>query len=128
MTPFTTRSHIVRAALESIAYQVKDVLELMAGEAGVLLQCIHADGGATRNRFLMQFTADMIRYPVIIPDLPELSALGAVTCGMLGAGMVSSLAEIERMPRRLSRYNAAMDEGTVEQLYSGWKDAVRRVL
>jgi glycerol kinase len=128
MTPFTTKSHIVRAALESIAYQIKDVLELMAGEAGISLQCIHADGGATRNRFLMQFTADMVRYPVIIPDLAELSALGAVTCGMLGAGMVGSLEEIERMPRRLSRYDAAMDEEAVERLYAGWKEAVRRVL
>lgn len=128
MTPFTTKNHIVRAALESIAYQIKDVLELMAGEAGISLQCIHADGGAVRNQFLMQFSADMVRYPVRIPELSELSALGAVYCGMLGAGLASSLADIERLPRRITQYDAQMDPENVERLYSGWKAAVQRVL
>jgi glycerol kinase len=128
MTPFTTRNHVVRAALESIAYQVKDALELMATEAGLPLQRINADGGATRNRFLMQFTADMIGYPVFVPELAELSALGAVYCGYLGSGLVGSLAEIQRQPRRLQEYVPAMDPQSVKRLYQGWQAAVQRVL
>jgi glycerol kinase len=127
MTPSTTRNHVVRAALESIAYQIKDALELMASEAGLPLQRINADGGATRNRFLMQFTADMIGYPVSVPELAELSALGAVYCGCLGSGLVGSLAEIQRQPRRLNEYVPAMDAQSVNRLYQGWKAAVQRV-
>ena len=128
MTPHSTRSHIVRAALEAIAYQIKDALDLMLAEAGIPLQCIHADGGAVRNQFLMQFTADMIRYPVRVSDLAELSALGAVYCGMLGAGVVQSLADLNRLPRGLEQYDPRLDLEKVAELYSGWKAAVQRVL
>ena len=128
MTPHSTRSHIVRAALEAIAYQIKDVLDLMVQTAGIPLQCIYADGGAVRNRFLMQFTADMIRYPVRVSDLAELSALGAVFCGMLGVGLVNSLADLSRLPRGLEQYEAQMDPERVAELYSGWQAAVKRVL
>ena len=128
MTPHSTRSHIVRAALEAIAYQIKDALDLMLAEAGIPLQCIHADGGAVRNQFLMQFTADMIRYPVRVSDLAELSPLGAVYCGMLGAGVVQSLADLNRLPRGLEQYDPRLDPEKVAELYSGWKAAVQRVL
>ena len=128
MTPYSTRNHIVRAALEAIAYQIKDVLDLMVQEAGIPLQCIYADGGAVRNRFLMQFAADMIRYPVRVSDLAELSALGAVFCGMLGAGRANSLADLNRLPHGLEQYEASMDPETVAELYNGWKAAVQRVL
>ncbi len=127
MTPFTTKNHIVRAALESIAYQIKDVLDLMAVESGVSLKCIHADGGAVRNGFLMQFSADLVRYPVLVPDLAELSALGAVYCAYLGTGMAGSLEDIQRLPRRIVQYEAKMSQEKVDVLYAGWKDAVQRV-
>jgi glycerol kinase len=128
LTPHSTRNHIVRAALESIAYQIKDVLDLMVLEAGIPLQCIYADGGAVRNRFLMQFAADMIRYPVRVSELAELSALGAVFCGMLGAGVAGSLADLSRLPRGLELYEARMAPEEVAELYGGWKAAVQRVL
>lgn len=128
LTPHSTKNHVVRAALESIAYQVKDVLELMVAEAGIPLQCIHADGGAVRNRFLMQFVADMIRYPVRVSDLAELSALGAVFCGYLGIGLANSLADIDRLSRSLDQYEAKMSPEKVSELYEGWKAAVRRVM
>jgi len=128
MTPFTTRAHFVRAALESIAYQVKDVLELMVAEAGVPLQFIHADGGAVRNQFLMQFVADMIGYPVRVPDFAELSALGAVYCGMLGTGLVHSMGELETLPSEYRQFTSHLKDAEVQKLYTGWKEAVRRVL
>lgn len=128
MTPFTNRNHIVRAALESIAYQVKDALELMVSEAGIPLQYIYGDGGAVRNGFLMQFVADMIRYPVRIPKLAELSALGAVYCGMLGTGMVSSFSEIRALPRIFREFTPLMNEDKVQELHTGWVEAVKRVL
>lgn len=128
MTPHCTRNHIVRAALESIAYQIKDVLDLMVIESGVPLQAIQADGGAVRNRFLMQFTADMIRYPVRVSDLAELSALGAAYCAFLGLGLAGSLAEIDRLPRRFEQYDARMSPEKVAEWYAGWKAAVQRVL
>ena len=128
MTPFTTKNHIVRAALESIAYQIKDALDLMTSESSLPLQRINADGGATRNRFLMQFTADMTGYPVCVPDLAELSALGAVYCGYLGSGLVGSLSDIQRQPRRLAEYAPAMNAESVQSLYQGWQAAVQRVL
>ena len=128
MTPFTDRNHIVRAALESIAYQVKDVLELMVAEAEIPLQYIHGDGGAARNGFLMQFVADMIRYPVRIPEFAELSALGAVYCGLLGTGQINSLEELNALPREFHQFTPMMVEEQVQKLYAGWKAAVRRVL
>ena len=77
MTPSTTRAHIVRAALESIGYIVTDVLKAMGEDAGVSLSIVHADGGATRNAFLMQFVADLTQLKVRAAQTPELSALGA---------------------------------------------------
>lgn len=128
MTSATTRAHVVRAALESIACQVKDVLELMAAESGVPLQRIEGDGGAVRNRFLMQFVADMVRYPLRIPDLAELSALGAVFAGYLGSGLFDSLDDLARLPRHTIQYIPQMPVEQVAQLYAGWKSAVQRVL
>lgn len=128
MTPFTNRSHIVRAALESIAYQVKDVLELMVAEAGIPLQYINGDGGAVRNDFLMQFVSDMIGYPVRIAEFAEFSALGAVYSGLLGTGRVDSLEGLNVLPREIRQLTPQMDENQVENLYAGWKSAVRRVL
>jgi glycerol kinase len=121
------KNHCASGA-ESIGYQVKDVLELMVAEASIPLQCIHADGGAIRNRFLMQFVADMIRYPVRVSDIADLSALGVVFCSYLGIGSASSLADIDRLSRSLDQYEAKMSPEKVDELYQGWKTAVQRVL
>src|SRR5207253_857036 len=84
------REHVVRAALEAIAYQVRDVLEMMRAQAGVPLRVIHADGGATANRFLMQFTADTAGLEVSVAEVPDCSALGAAMAGALGTGACAS--------------------------------------
>lgn len=128
LTPSSTRAHVVRAALESIAYQVRDVLTLMAQDSGVPLQMIQGDGGAVSNRFLMQFVADMTRLHVRASTLPELSALGAVFAGLLGTGIYGDLADLESLPADFDDYQPQMDEAQVERNYAGWKVAVQRVL
>ncbi len=127
MTPSTTRSHVVRAALESIAYQVKDVLDLMAQDAGIPLTVVHADGGAVRNTFLTQFVTDMIRRKLRASTLPELSALGAVFAGLLGLGHCS-LDDIERLPLGFVDYEPQMDAEQAERFYTGWQSAVEGLL
>lgn len=128
LTPASTKNHIVRAALESIAYQIKDVLGLMAQDAGIALQYVHGDGGMVSNRFLMQFVADMIRYPVRASRLPELSPLGAVMVGFLGMKLCNSLAALQELPHAFEDYLPTMDEEHVQKYYQGWQSAVQQVL
>ncbi len=128
LTPSSTKSHVVRAALESIAYQIKDVLDLMAQDAGMPLEVVHADGGAVRNGFLVQFIADMIRIRVRASSLPELSALGAVFSGALGCGVYQSLQDLEKLPLTFTDYDPVIDAAQAEHYYNGWKAAVQRVL
>ena len=100
MTAHTTKAHIVRAALESIAYQIRDVLEMMRAGTGVRPMAILADGGATANQFLMQIVADICGLEVVASNMAELSALGAARCGLLGAGLLSSMDELADPPAR----------------------------
>ncbi len=128
LTPSSTKSHVVRAALESIAYQIKDVLDLMAQDAAMPLTLVQADGGAVRNRFLVQFIADMIRLRVRASRLPELSALGAVFSGALGTGLYASLEDLEALPLAFADYDPEMDPAQAEKYYRGWQSAVQHIL
>jgi glycerol kinase len=128
MTAFTKKEHVVRAALESIAYQIRDVLDMMRADGGLKLRSLHADGGSTRNRFLMQFTADMTGVELQVTDVAESSAWGAAMKGMLGLGLCKSLADLAALPRGMKRFRPAMKSGSVEMNYAGWKRAVERVL
>jgi glycerol kinase len=128
MTPSTTRAHVVRAALESIGYIVTDVLKAMCEDAGVNLSNVHADGGAVRNAFLMQFVADMNQLTVRAAQTPELSALGAVFAGALGMGIHSSLRDLEGLPASFIEYQTNLPREQGEKLRAGWKHAVSQVL
>ena len=128
LTPSTTKNHIVRAALESIAYRIKDVLGLMVQDSGLDLQWVQADGGMVNNHFLMQFVADMIRYDVRASNLPELSPLGAVMAGMLGMKLVPSLTALEDLPHQFVDYLPAMPNELAKQNYAGWQAALKQVL
>lgn len=128
LTPASTKAHIVRAALESIAYQVRDVLGLMADDADTSLSYVQADGGAVRNQFLMQFTADMLGFEVRSSQLPELSALGAVFSGLLGMNTLQSLDDLVKTEQAFALHQPTMAKATVEQHYARWKVAVQRVL
>jgi glycerol kinase len=128
MTAHTNRNHIIRAALESIAYQIRDVLEMMQSRAGVDLKTINADGGATRNKFLMQFIADMTGLSVTAAQIPDCSPLGAALAGMLGMGVHESFGELAHLPRETVTYEPQMPAVQVQQLCAGWKRAVKQVL
>ncbi|MHC4180903.1 MAG: FGGY-family carbohydrate kinase, partial [Planctomycetota bacterium] len=128
MTAHTTRSHVVRAALESIAYQIRDVLDMMKTDADVSLAGIHADGGAAANRFLVQFIADIVGLDLNVAQVPDSSPLGAALAGMLGMGIYGSLDELAALPRDGVLYRPTMDDQTAGKYYDGWKSAVARLL
>jgi glycerol kinase len=132
ITRGTTRAHVVRAALESIAFQSRDVIEAMdadmraAGFARGVSE-VRVDGGAAANGFLMQFQADQIGVPVDRPKVVETTALGAAYLAGLGAG-VWQPRDLERMRVRDRVFRPRMKEGERECLHAGWKAAVARVL
>ena len=128
MTAHTTKAHIVRAAQEAIAYQIRDVLDMMRGDAKVKLKTLHADGGPTRNKFLMQFTADMTRTEIKVAEVAESSAWGAAMNGLLGLGIYKSLDELARLKRGQKFFRPRMYPKLVQKNYSGWQQAVKRVL
>ena len=128
MTPSTTRAHVVRAGLESIGYIVTDVLKVMGEDSGTKLAMIHADGGAVRNAFLMQFVADMNQLKVRAAQTPELSALGAVYNGCLGLKVYTTLEDLQKLPVGFVEYTASMDIARANSLFSGWQTAVQQVL
>jgi glycerol kinase len=128
MTAFTKKEHIVRAAQESIAYQIRDVLDMMRADAKIKLQNLHADGGPTRDRFLMQFTADITGVELKVSCVAESSAWGAVLNGLLGRGIYKSLEDLERMPRRWEVYRPKMHTALAKKFHDGWCAAVKRVL
>ena len=128
MTAHTNKAHIVRAAQEAISYQIRDVLDMMRADAKVKLQSLHADGGPTRNQFLMQFTADVTGVAQEVSEVAESSAWGAAMSGLLGLGICQSLAELETIPRKQKVFRPQMKAGAVKALHDGWLAAVKRVL
>ena len=120
----TSRAHIVRAALEAIAYQTRDVLDAMAFELDVL----RADGGGAQNAFLMQFQADIARLPVEVPSERETTALGAAALAGLATGVWSSLDDLAAAWRRDARYEPQLDGSEAERLLGEWRLAVTRAL
>lgn len=127
LTAHSNRNHVVRAAEESIAYQLHDVLKMMNEEAGGSLRSIRADGGPTRDNFLMQFTADILGMDLHVSVVPDCSALGAVMAGMLGSGIHSNSADLLALPRATRTYSPQMDDAVVRRNISGWNEAVKRV-
>lgn len=128
MSGFTKREHLVRAALEAIAYQIRDVLDMMRADSKVKLQQLHADGGPTRNKFLMQFTADLTGVQLKVSEVAESSAWGAAMNGLLGLGVYRSMSELAAITRVTKTYRPQMSAKEVKQLHHGWLSAVRRVL
>jgi len=124
----TKKAHIVRAAEESIAYQIKDIIELMTAESGVDLKELRVDGGPTRDDFLMQFQADILGIPVVRNRIEELSALGSAYMAGLRMGIWSSIEEIKALRDTDRAFLCRMEHSERSALYKGWKDAVKRAL
>jgi glycerol kinase len=122
----TRKAHIARAALESIAYQVKDLIDPMQKEGGVELILLRVDGGPTRNRFLMQFQSDMLNREIDCSDVEEASALGAALMAGLATGFWSDISAIMSLRRKGITYSPKMNQEERNRLYEGWKKAVER--
>lgn len=122
----TTRFHLVRAALESIPYQIKDVISAMEADTGISLRRLMADGGISRNRFIMQFLADLLGKEVVNIGMADVSALGAGYLAGLQAGVFSSIEDFARLRGAGSVYAsaAAGDRDRMAAFYEGWKRAV----
>ncbi|MEZ4667792.1 MAG: glycerol kinase GlpK [Anaerolineae bacterium] len=126
LTRGSGRDHIVRATLESIAYQTRDVLEAMQADSGVAITTLRVDGGAVRNNFLMQFQADILGVPVHRPTVTETTALGAAYLAGLAVGFWSSQDDITRQWSIEKTFEPKMSLETRDSLYEGWKNAVKR--
>lgn len=128
MSGHTKKAHIVRAALEAISYQIRDVLDMIRSDVAIPSQVMRADGGPTCNEFLMQFTADITQLEWEVSGVSESSALGATMAGMLGLGVYQSLDDLNAMPQTAKRYSPNMPVQRAETLLREWQAAVRRVL
>jgi glycerol kinase len=126
ITRGTTREHIARATEESIAYQVKDNLDVMVKDSGISIEVMRADGGAVKDEFLMQFQADILGIPVDVPVIEETTALGAAYLAAFGIGDFHDLKEIESKWKLYKRYEPQMSEKTREKLLHNWHRAVER--
>jgi glycerol kinase len=126
LTRGSSRAHLVRAALESIAYQTRDVVEAMAFEAKTGLGEIRIDGGAAANDLLAQFQADIIGVPVVRPKITETTGLGAAYLAGLAIGIWRDQAEIAALWQADRRFQPTMSEDWREAAYRGWLRAVER--
>lgn len=128
MTLSTEKAHLLRAALESIAYQVKDLIDIMTGQAGISLKEIRVDGGPTKNSFLMQFQSDILRAAISRSNMEEASALGAVVMNGFAREVWKSFREATDTRGTSNPIRPQMKEEQVARLYAGWKVAVQRVI
>ena len=126
ITRGTKREHIIRAAQESIAYQVADLVQAMEADTGMPLNWLKADGGASRDRFLMQFQADILAKEVRRPAIRETTALGAAYLAGLATGVWKDREEIKRLWMCETTFAPDMEQARREELVSGWHKAVGR--
>ncbi len=124
ITRGTTAGHIARAAVESIAYQVMDVLTAMEADAGVKIKELRVDGGATVNNKLLQFQSDLLSTTVVRPVITETTALGAAYLAGLAVGYWKDIAEIEQYWQADQKFNPLMPAATVQQKANNWKQAI----
>lgn len=127
LTRGSTKNHIIRAALESMAYQTKDVLTAMEADSGLNLKLLKVDGGAVANNLLMQFQADILGTVVERPQCIETTALGAAYLAGLATGFWSNTEELIQHYHIDRHFEPLMAEDQREQLYQGWQEAVSRV-
>ncbi|PEZ29680.1 glycerol kinase [Bacillus thuringiensis] len=124
VTRGTTKEHFIRATLESLAYQTKDVLCAMEADSGIELKTLRVDGGAVKNNFLMKFQSDILDVPVERPVINETTALGAAYLAGLAVGYWKNQDDIQTQRHMDTRFEPTMEAETSEKLYAGWKKAI----
>jgi glycerol kinase len=128
LTRGTQKEHFVRATLESLAYQTKDVLTAMEADSGISLKTLRVDGGAVKNNFLMQFQSHMLGVPVERPVVNETTALGAAYLAGLAVGYWKDQSEIAKQWNIDRTFEPSMSEEKRNKLYEGWKKAVKAAM
>lgn len=126
LTRGTNRNHVIRATLESMAYQTRDVLEAMQEDSGIELETLKVDGGAVQNNFLMQFQSDLLGVPVDRPEITETTALGAAYLAGLAVGFWNSKEDVRDKWLMNRQFSAGMSEETRNEKYCQWQRAVER--
>lgn len=126
MSRTTRKAELVKAGLESIAYQITDVVEAMAQDSGIPITELRVDGGATKNTYLMQFQSDIVQIPVRVPSAEELSGIGAAYMAGISAGIYDKETIFAGISH--TKYLPKMRENVRNEKYSGWKEAVRKIL
>ncbi|MFB5663041.1 glycerol kinase GlpK [Alteribacillus sp. HJP-4] len=128
ITRGTEKEHFVRATVESLAYQTKDVLTAMEADSGIELKALRVDGGAVENDFLMQFQSDMLGVPVERSEVKETTALGAAYLAGLAVGFWKDKSDISKQWQRETLFETKIDSKQQEKLYHGWKKAVEAAM
>ncbi|MGM0835720.1 MAG: glycerol kinase GlpK [Bacillota bacterium] len=128
LTRGTSKEHFIRATLESLAYQTRDVLQAMEADSGIKLKKLRTDGGAVKNNFLMKFQSDILNVPVERPQVNETTALGAAYLAGLAIGFWESRDEIAENWMIDHTFEVTMNEETRTNLYNGWKKAVESTM
>jgi len=128
LTLGSDRRHVARAALESIPYQIRDVMTAMEQDSGIQLRQLKADGGITANAFVMQFLTDLLGVDVVNIGIPDVSALGAACLAGLQQGIFKDVEQLEQLHVARRTYSPAADTQNVHAWYKGWKQAVQQLL
>jgi glycerol kinase len=128
LTRGTTKEHFIRATLEAMAYQTRDVVAAMQADAELELQELRVDGGAIMNDFLAQFQADILDVPVVRPQVAETTALGAAYLAGLATGFWESREDIAQQWAMDKRFEPQMPEDQRESRYAGWQRAVKATM
>ena len=127
LTRGANRAHLIRATLESITYQTKDVFDLMAKESGYSVKSLKVDGKACHNNFLMQFQSDILNCKIIRPKILDTTAFGAAQMAGLGAGFWNE-SDIKKMQKTEKVFAPKMKPATRQKLYQGWQESIRKIL
>ena len=127
LTRGTTKAHLIRATIESLAYQTRDVLDAMEKDSGISLTALRVDGGASANDLLMQFQADLLDVPVERPEIIETTALGAAYLAGIAVGYWKK-SEIAERWQLDNSFAPSMESEKRDALYKGWQDAVKRTM
>jgi glycerol kinase len=126
LTRGTSKQHVIRAGLESLAYQTRDIIDCVMADGSIKVPELRVDGGAVKNNLLCQFLSDLLQIPIVRPTIVEMTALGACYLAGLGSGLWESQDEIATQWGVERRFEPQMDKARADNLYSGWLEAVER--